>query len=93
MTEEEIKQIVLNFHNIYEQNAKEIGYITRNDTREFDFDSLNGKTMYKTIKEIMNNYIPKQTIKYKIEELKKIRRPYDEPINAQIDILQELLGE
>ncbi len=51
--EEDIKELVLQFHNTYEELAPEFGYETRKDTREFDFNSNNGKLMYATIEKLV----------------------------------------
>jgi len=39
------KQVARLFHNIYEELAPQFGYETREDTKEFDPKSKNGKLM------------------------------------------------
>ncbi len=55
--EYEISQLTCLFHDTYEDFAKEYGYETRNDTKVFDMESPNGKTMYKTVEKIMTPYL------------------------------------
>lgn len=39
------EDIAIQFHNIYEKLAPQFGYATREDTKEFDPDSPNGRLM------------------------------------------------
>ena len=49
-TEEKIAQ---KFHDTYEFLAPEYGYITKEETREWDAESPNGKLMIATVKAVM----------------------------------------
>ncbi len=42
---ERLRNLAENFHNAYERLAPEYGYETREETREFDPDSPNGRLM------------------------------------------------
>lgn len=44
------------FHEIYESLAPEFGYETREETRDFDKNSPNGKLMIATCREIINEF-------------------------------------
>lgn len=44
------------FHKTYEELAPQFGYETREDTREFDPESANGKLMVAVCKKILMNY-------------------------------------
>jgi hypothetical protein len=44
------------FHEIYERLAPKFGYETREETREFDPNSKNGKLMVAVCLEIMNEF-------------------------------------
>ena len=50
---EESKRIARLFHKTYERLAPEFGYKTREDTREFDENSPNGKLMIAVCKEVV----------------------------------------
>lgn len=65
---EEIKEYTLKFHNTYERLAPNYGYETRKDTKEFDFNSNNGKLMYATVSEIISPLLQK------VEQLENIRK-------------------
>jgi hypothetical protein len=67
-------QLARLFHNTYERLAPEFGYMTREDTKEFDKNSPNGKLMIAVCKEVM------------IEELDKAR---EEGRKEAVDIMLE----
>ena len=75
---EEIKEYTLKFHNTYERLAPNYGYETRKDTKEFDFNSNNGKLMYATVSEIISPLLQK------VEQLENIRKETIEYINNEI---------
>jgi hypothetical protein len=52
-TLEEVNKLALLFHNTYEKLAPSFGYETRQDTKEFDFKSNNGKLMVAVCAEIL----------------------------------------
>lgn len=56
-TEEEM---AIFFHEKYEELALSFGYTTRDDTRNFDKDSKNGKLMIEVCKEVKNWITTKQ---------------------------------
>jgi hypothetical protein len=56
---EESKRIARLFHKTYERLAPEFGYTTRDDTKEFDEDSPNGKLMMAVCKEVFDSEISK----------------------------------
>ena len=56
-TEEEM---AIFFHEKYEELAPSFGYTTRDDTRNFDKDSKNGKLMIEVCKEVKNWITTKQ---------------------------------
>lgn len=71
----EIKDLTLNFHYMYEKLAPEFGYETREDTKKFDFNSPNGKLMYKTVKSVMEPILEEnQQLKEKLELSEKTRK-------------------
>lgn len=71
----EIKDLTLNFHYMYEKLAPVFGYETREDTKKFDFNSPNGKLMYKTVKSVMEPILKEnQQLK---EQLNKYTDPED----------------
>lgn len=80
---EEIKEYTLKFHNTYERLAPNYGYETRKDTKEFDFNSNNGKLMYATVSEIISPLLQK------VEQLEK----ENERLNNIINELEKWLIE
>lgn len=50
----EILETTIKFHDTYERLSKEFNYTTREDTREFDINSNNGKLMYATVNEVVS---------------------------------------
>lgn len=52
--QEEAVRIARDFHETYDRLAQEFGYETREDTKEFDEKSPNGKLMIATIKEVLS---------------------------------------
>lgn len=53
MKEEE--KLAKRFHYWYELLAPSFGYETRKDTKDFDFNSKNGKLMIEVCKRILDN--------------------------------------
>lgn len=49
------------FHDIYERLAPDFGYETREDTREFDPESQNGKLMTAVLQELLDTKKPEAT--------------------------------
>ena len=68
----ELENITILFHDTYEEVSKKYGYQTRKDTKVFDMESPNGKTMYETVEKIMTPYL-QEIERYKniIDELDK----------------------
>ncbi len=56
------------FHDTYERLAPDFGYETREDTKEFDPESPNGKLMTAVVGEIMQGYLPIS----EVEEIKEL---------------------
>ena len=87
----EIENITILFHDTYEELAKEYGYKTREDTKVFDMESPNGKTMLKTVEKIITPYLEE------IERLKDVIRNKHlkeiERLNNIINELEEYLIE
>ena len=48
-----LKELPRKFHEAYERLAPTFGYETREDTKEFDADSPNGKLMGAVVNEVM----------------------------------------
>lgn len=46
------------FHEVYERLAPDYGYETREDAREFDSESKNGRLMVATCEEILKRIMP-----------------------------------
>lgn len=68
----EIENITILFHETYEDLAKKYGYETRNDTKVFDMESPNGKTMLKTVEKIITPYLKEiERLNNIINELEK----------------------
>lgn len=83
---EEIKKYTETFHNTYEMLAPQFGYETRKDTKQFDFDSPNGKLMYATIERIMSSILKEnQQLKEQLEASEKARKEAIEFINDKSD--------
>ena len=78
----EIKEYTLKFHNTYERLAPNYGYETRKDTKEFDFNSNNGKLMYATVSEIISPLLQK------VEQLEEKDKEIDR-LNNIIDTMLE----
>ena len=51
--QETLKELPRKFHEAYERLAPTFGYETREDTKEFDADSSNGKLMGVVVNEVM----------------------------------------
>ena len=51
-----IEKLARIFHNTYERLAPKFGYETREDTREFNPESPNGKLMMAVIKEVLTQH-------------------------------------
>lgn len=84
------------FHDIYETLAPAYGYETREDTKEFDPDSKNGKFMIAECNFVIDQAIEArdkkilEMIKKKILEMikKKIDDIYSKPEKTEEDVLQ-----
>ena len=50
-------ELAKDFHNWYEELASGFGYKTRNDTKELDFESPNGKLMLAVCERILEKYL------------------------------------
>lgn len=83
----EIKGLTLNFHYMYEKLAPEFGYETREDTKKFDFNSPNGKLMYKTVKSVMEPILKEN------QELKKEKQELIYYLKEGICFLKEKIFE
>lgn len=72
MTNEE--KIAQKFHDTYEFLAPEYGYITKEETREWDSESPNGKLMIATVKAVMCGLVKQ------MDDGEKVREKYQELI-------------
>lgn len=80
--EEELKELVLQFHNTYEELAPKFGYETRKDTREFDFNSNNGKLMYATIEKVVKPILNRlEQLEQENKELKEAKKSMREKLH------------
>jgi hypothetical protein len=70
-TLEEATELALLFHNTYEKLAPIFGYETRQDTKEFDFKSNNGKLMIAVCNEILKCQQEQDKNKFSEEDMKK----------------------
>lgn len=60
------------FHDTYETLAPAYGYETREDTKQFDPQSKNGKLMTAVVKSVIeHNFLPKAHIKAVVEQRKR----------------------
>jgi len=48
-------ELAIFFHDTYEKLAPQYGYETREDTKEFDPESKNGRLMVATCQEVINS--------------------------------------
>ena len=72
MNKLDLEETTRRFHYIYEQVAKEYGYKTREDTKELDFNSPNGKTMLKTVETITTPYLEEiERLKTELQDTKE----------------------
>jgi hypothetical protein len=69
---EEAAELALVFHNTYEKLAPSFGYETRQDTKEFDFKSNNGRLMVAVCSEVIKWQQEQDKNKYSEEEVKHI---------------------
>lgn len=71
MKKENWEETTQRFHDLYEKYAPEFGYTTREDTKQLDFNSNNGKLMLKVVSEVITQEIAKtkEDIVEKAEEL------------------------
>lgn len=69
-TIEKSAELALLFHNTYERLAPSFGYETRQDTKEFDFKSNNGRLMVAVCSEVIKWQQDKN--KFSEEEVKNI---------------------
>jgi hypothetical protein len=70
-TLEEAAELALVFHNTYEKLAPSFGYETRQDTKEFDFKSNNGRLMVAVCSEIIKWQQEQDKNKYSEEDIKE----------------------
>jgi hypothetical protein len=70
-TLDEASELALLFHNTYEKLAPTFGYETRQDTKEFDFKSNNGKLMVAVCSEVIKWQQEQDKNKYSEEDLKE----------------------
>ena len=85
---EEIKKFTETFHNTYEMLAPQFGYETRKDTKQFDFDSPNGKLMYATIERIMLPILKEnQQLKEQLEASERARKEALSIIKSKQEII------
>lgn len=89
--EEDIKKITLEFHKVYEELAPQFGYETRKDTKDFDFNSDNGKLMYATVEKVVEPILNElDRLQKENEELsrlnEKLEMEYNILLNAKVAI-------
>ena len=95
----ELENITILFHDTYEEVSKKYGYQTRKDTKVFDMESPNGKTMYETVEKIMTPYSQElERHKNIINELERyfidmFNRTQDTKYLDDLQKLKELKGE
>jgi hypothetical protein len=71
-TLEEAAELALIFHNTYEKLAPSFGYETRQDTKEFDFKSNNGRLMVTVCSEVIKLQKEQDNNKFTEEEVESI---------------------
>lgn len=71
------EQLAKEFHNIYEALAPEFGYETREETREFDKESKNGRLMIAVCGVILHLHKPKAPLDSK-EAWGKVGRVFND---------------
>ena len=67
---EEAAELALVFHNTYEKLAPSFGYETRQDTKEFDFKSNNGRLMVAVCSEVIKWQQEQDKNKYSEEDMR-----------------------
>lgn len=60
MKDTKLEKIARQFHNTYERLAPKFGYKTREDTKDFDPESPNGKLMIAVCGEVVKQYADKK---------------------------------
>jgi hypothetical protein len=70
-TLEKSAELALLFHNTYERLAPSFGYETRQDTKEFDFKSNNGRLMVAVCSEVIKWQQEQDKKMYSEEDMKK----------------------
>jgi hypothetical protein len=70
-TLEEAAELALVFHNTYEKLAPSFGYETRQDTKEFDFKSNNGRLMVAVCSEVIKWQQEQDKNKFSEEDMKE----------------------
>lgn len=91
---EEIKKYTEMFHNTYEMLAPKYGYETRGDTKQFDFDSPNGKLMYATIEKIVYPILEEnQQLKEQLQQKEDIINKAKEYIKDNANIYTNIMGK
>lgn len=77
----EAYRLARRFHELYEENAPKFGYVTRDDTKEFDPKSPNGRTMA---------YVCKTIIDEEVEEaLTRLEAQKEEEVLGLIEGIKE----
>ena len=84
-TKESWEKVAKLFHDTYEEQAPFFGYITREDTREFNPKSNNGKLMIAVVKKIIRQLLAKQREEIEKELLRVVRKPNDMSIGDSKD--------
>lgn len=74
MNEQDAVALARKFHETYERLAKHFGYTTREDARQFDPDSVNGRLMIATCKEIMERGPVALAVQLALERAAKVLR-------------------
>ena len=69
--QEEWREVAKLFHDTYERLAPEYGYTTREDTKEFDPNTSNGKLMVAVCKEVISQLLSEMAREVKIQQLKE----------------------
>lgn len=92
----EIENITILFHDTYEEVSKKYGYKTREDTKIFDIESPNGKTMYETVEKVVSPYLKEiERLKNNWQQLKDFVNKncsFDDDTISYIDIIEEMEG-
>lgn len=77
-TLEKAAELALLFHNTYEKLAPSFGYETRQDTKDFDFKSNNGRLMVAVCSEVIKWQQEQDKSKYNEEVINKVLEKLEE---------------